>query len=268
MKQFILTVLFTASSLLSAATRAGETNPIQLDDSQVTFQGNLMEVRGHCGRVNVILSGIAVDAGADTFTTDLAGKADLIVSRGVQHVSFKKLFDGRNTVECVKSSRGTYLDVASGCSGAWCQDALNHHLISLDTLQLVSSPKGCGRSCVAKLAGLAVPASRLTPPASAPTASPSPDTQCEGDEDFRVCTWSYTDANGDVHAGTYDSDGGRYQVDTQTNVLPGGEVRSSTTDTDGNSYSVRSWSDSAGGHTEDSDGNTCTVLPSGETIGC
>ena len=39
-------------------------------------------------------------------------------------------------------------------------------------------------------------------------------------------------------------------------------------DSEGNEYSVRSWSDSSGFHSEDSEGNRCTVTRSGQMIGC
>jgi hypothetical protein len=92
--------------------------------------------------------------------------------------------------------------------------------------------------------------------------------ECFGDYPYRVCTDTYTDSRGNTTVRSYDTMGNTYSADTRVRDLPGGgtEVRSS--DSEGNSYSIRSWSDSSGAHTVDSEGNRCTITPTGRMIGC
>lgn len=92
--------------------------------------------------------------------------------------------------------------------------------------------------------------------------------ECFGEGDYQVCTESYTDSSGNSHVYSHDSEGNRYSVETKSYDLPGGGHEVTSSDSEGNSYSVRSWSDSNGVHSVDSDGNTCTITPSGTMIGC
>jgi hypothetical protein len=57
-------------------------------------------------------------------------------------------------------------------------------------------------------------------------------------------------------------------MDTQTVVSPDGDISVQSSDTDGNNYRVDTWTDSTGVHTRDSDGNSCTILNDGTSIGC
>ncbi len=91
--------------------------------------------------------------------------------------------------------------------------------------------------------------------------------ECHGEGEYVVCSDVETDDDGDVHAKSWDTQGNSYQIDTETRpYLNGHETQSS--DSDGNSYSIRSWTDSSGSHSEDSEGNICTITPTGQMIGC
>ena len=92
--------------------------------------------------------------------------------------------------------------------------------------------------------------------------------ECFGNYPYRVCTDSYSDSQGNVHIRSYDSEGHSYSVDTESHNLGNGSSEISSHDSEGNSYSVHSWSDSSGVHSTDSEGNTCTITPSGTMIGC
>jgi hypothetical protein len=99
------------------------------------------------------------------------------------------------------------------------------------------------------------------------TAASVAHAECYGEGEYMVCSDVETDDDGDVHAKSWDTDGNTYQMDTETRpYLNGHETQSS--DSDGNSYSIRSWTDSSGAHSEDSEGNICTITPSGQMIGC
>ncbi|MBB4524630.1 UNVERIFIED_ORG: hypothetical protein M2435_004626 [Rhizobium sophorae] len=93
-------------------------------------------------------------------------------------------------------------------------------------------------------------------------------TECIGDGKYRVCTDSYTDAQGNLHIRSYDTEGNSYSVGTETRSFSGGGEEIISRDSDGNSYSVKSWSDSSGAHSEDSEGNSCTITTFGTIIGC
>ncbi|MHC8334101.1 hypothetical protein [Pseudomonas sp. LB3P25] len=91
--------------------------------------------------------------------------------------------------------------------------------------------------------------------------------ECYGEGDYEVCSEVETDADGDIHAESWDTEGNTYSVDTETRAVGNGhEVKSS--DSEGNEYSIKSWSDSSGAHSVDSDGNSCTITPAGTMIGC
>ncbi len=98
--------------------------------------------------------------------------------------------------------------------------------------------------------------------------SSSVNAECFGEYPYRVCSDSYTDSKGNTHIRSYDSEGHSYSVDTESRNLGSGGSEISSHDNQGNSYSVRSWSDSSGVHSRDSEGNTCTITPSGTVIGC
>ncbi|HCS45770.1 MAG TPA: hypothetical protein DIW52_23610 [Pseudomonas sp.] len=91
--------------------------------------------------------------------------------------------------------------------------------------------------------------------------------ECYGEGEYSVCSESVTDSDGDIHASSWDTEGNSYRIDTETRSVGNGhEVTSS--DSEGNEYSIKSWSDSSGAHTVDSEGNSCTITPSGQMIGC
>lgn len=91
--------------------------------------------------------------------------------------------------------------------------------------------------------------------------------ECFGSGEYRVCSESYTDANGNVQIRSWDTEGNSYNVNTESYTgSDGSTIRSY--DSEGNEYSVRSWSDSSGFHSVDSEGNRCTVTRSGQMIGC
>lgn len=92
--------------------------------------------------------------------------------------------------------------------------------------------------------------------------------ECIGEGSYRVCADSYQDSNGDYHARSSDTEGNSYSTDTTTRQLPGGGTEIRSDDSEGNSYSVKTWSDSSGVHSVDSEGNSCTITNSGAVIGC
>ncbi len=92
--------------------------------------------------------------------------------------------------------------------------------------------------------------------------------ECFGDAPYQVCSDSYTDSSGDLHVWSSDSEGHSYSLDTSTTHLPGGGTEIQSDDSEGNHYSVKSWVDSDGVHSEDNEGNSCTITSTGQTIGC
>jgi phage-related tail fiber protein len=101
-------------------------------------------------------------------------------------------------------------------------------------------------------------------------ASTCPDAfaECFRDANYRVCTDTYTDSSGNIHVRSYDSEGNSYRVDTESQTLPGGGTEIRSSDSEGSSYSLRSWADSSGVHSVDSEGNRCTITNYGAVIGC
>ncbi|MGV2103976.1 hypothetical protein [Rhizobium sp. 21-4511-3d] len=98
--------------------------------------------------------------------------------------------------------------------------------------------------------------------------TPCAQAECVGEGSYRVCSESYQDADGDFHVRSSDTEGNSYGVDSTTRTLPGGSTEIRSDDSEGNSYSVKSWSDSTGVHSVDSEGNECTITNSGVVIGC
>lgn len=96
----------------------------------------------------------------------------------------------------------------------------------------------------------------------------SAETQCFGEAGYRVSTETYVGANGDLNVRSYDSEGNSYSLGTESRSLPGGGQEIISRDSEGNSYSLRSWTDSSGAHSVDSEGNSCTITYSGSVIGC
>lgn len=92
--------------------------------------------------------------------------------------------------------------------------------------------------------------------------------ECTGDSDYQICTRTDVDVNGDTTVSSHDSEGNNYSVTSGTRGHADGVTEAFSSDSEGNEYSVKSWCDDSGCHTADSDGNTCTVTASGETIGC
>lgn len=91
--------------------------------------------------------------------------------------------------------------------------------------------------------------------------------ECYGEGEYMVCSDVDTDSDGDLHARSWDTQGNTYELDTETRPYLNGHIVEST-DSEGNSYSIKSWTDSSGSHTEDSEGNVCTITPAGRMIGC
>jgi len=91
--------------------------------------------------------------------------------------------------------------------------------------------------------------------------------ECYGEGEYRVCSESETDSDGGIHARSWDTEGNTYHIDTETRSLRNGQEIISS-DSEGNEYSIKSWSDSSGAHTVDSEGNSCTITRSGRMIGC
>lgn len=60
-----------------------------------------------------------------------------------------------------------------------------------------------------------------------------------------VCSDVETDADGDVHAKSCDTNGNTYQIDTESRLYVNGHVTESS-DSDGNSYSIKTWTDDSG----------------------
>lgn len=91
--------------------------------------------------------------------------------------------------------------------------------------------------------------------------------ECYGSGSYRVCSNSYTDSKGNIHVKSYDSQGNSYHVDSESYQTSNGSVTTSS-DSEGNRYSIKTWTDSQGTHTEDSEGNRCTITNTGTMIGC
>ena len=94
------------------------------------------------------------------------------------------------------------------------------------------------------------------------------ETTCYGDGAYRVCTTVRTAPDGSMSVESRDSMGNTYSMDTDVDAAPNGDTTVRSRDPMGNSYEIESWMDSRGSHTRDSMGNTCTILTTGEMIGC
>lgn len=91
--------------------------------------------------------------------------------------------------------------------------------------------------------------------------------ECFGDGEYQVCSDTSTDSNGDIHVRSWDTEGNTYSINTESHST-NDETKVRSYDSEGNEYSIKSWSDSTGHHTEDSEGNHCTITTSGLAIGC
>ena len=98
--------------------------------------------------------------------------------------------------------------------------------------------------------------------------SPLIHAECYGSGEYRVCSESYTDSSGNIQIRSWDSQGNTYSVNSETQRSRDGSTTIRSYDSQGNNYSVRSWSDSRGVHSVDSQGNQCTITKSGKMIGC
>lgn len=92
--------------------------------------------------------------------------------------------------------------------------------------------------------------------------------QCFGEGAYRVCSESYVDEKGNMQVRSWDSQGNRYGVGTETIRGPGNNAEVRSSDTMGNSYSVKTWTDAQGTHSVDRMGNRCTITRTGRMIGC
>ena len=92
--------------------------------------------------------------------------------------------------------------------------------------------------------------------------------ECFGSGDYRVCSESYMDSLGNVKIRSWDNQGNNYSINTETQEYRDGSTTIRSYDSQGNNYSIKSWSDSQGVHTVDSEGNRCTITKSGVMIGC
>jgi hypothetical protein len=108
----------------------------------------------------------------------------------------------------------------------------------------------CGALAIFFSASVAVPASA--------------ETTCYG-EGASTVTQS---ADGSMSVRTSDSSGNTYSLDSDVDTGQNGDMSVRTYDSEGNSYNLKSWSDSTGYHTEDFEGNRCTITHSGQSIGC
>ncbi|MBC8946967.1 hypothetical protein Xind_03511 [Xenorhabdus indica] len=99
-------------------------------------------------------------------------------------------------------------------------------------------------------------------------AMPSFANDCIGDGIYQVCTKSSQNMQGDDVIQSYDSEGNSYSITSGSRENSDGSSEVFSVDSEGNKFSIKSWCDSSGCHTKDSDGNTCTVTMSGEMVGC
>ncbi|MDV5356543.1 hypothetical protein QM201_16855 [Enterobacter asburiae] len=91
---------------------------------------------------------------------------------------------------------------------------------------------------------------------------------CSGEGEYQICTSTDTDINGDTTVSSYDTDGNNYSITSGSRDHADGSSESFSRDSDGNEYTIKTWCDSDGCHTSDSDGNMCTVTNTGQTVGC
>jgi hypothetical protein len=94
------------------------------------------------------------------------------------------------------------------------------------------------------------------------------ETTCYGEYPYQVCTTVNQRADGSMSIVSSDSQGNDYRVDTTVEDYRGGGSVIRSYDSQGNSYEVKSWTDSRGVHSRDSDGNTCSILFDGTSVGC
>ena len=94
------------------------------------------------------------------------------------------------------------------------------------------------------------------------------ETTCFGDGTYRVCSTSSIDSAGNMHITSNDTMGNTYSLNTNSYTDPAGRDVISSSDSAGNTYNLKTWSDASGVHSVDSEGNSCTITPAGEMIGC
>lgn len=92
--------------------------------------------------------------------------------------------------------------------------------------------------------------------------------ECIGSGAYRICTDSTKNSDGDETIRTHDNQGNSYSITSGNRDNPDGSTEVFSVDSGGNKYSIKSWCGSSGCHTEDSEGNKCTITKLGEMIGC
>ena len=94
------------------------------------------------------------------------------------------------------------------------------------------------------------------------------ETTCYGEGAYRVCATVTQRADGSMSVRSYDTQGNSYSMDTDVYTKTNGDMEVRSYDSEGNSYSIKSWTDSRGSHSRDSEGNTCSILNDGIVMGC
>ena len=92
-------------------------------------------------------------------------------------------------------------------------------------------------------------------------------TECYGDYPYRTCVTTNTDSRGNVTIRASGA-GGSYTVRSESYTGPDGSLNARSSDSEGHSYAVKSWCDSGGCHSRDTNGHTCTITRTGQMIGC
>lgn len=93
--------------------------------------------------------------------------------------------------------------------------------------------------------------------------------ECFGEGEYRVCSESAMDDDGNGYVRSWDAEGNEYRVDVNSRSFGGNGTETTSSDSDGNSYSIRTWIDSNGdARTRDSEGNECIITQEGQEIGC
>lgn len=93
-------------------------------------------------------------------------------------------------------------------------------------------------------------------------------TECIGDGAYRVCTTTTQRPDGSMTITSTDNMGNSYSVSSEIDYNASGGATITSRDSTGNSYEIRSWNDASGSHSMDSEGNRCSILRTGQTVGC
>jgi hypothetical protein len=152
-------VLFSAFAF-GKDTPAISLKPVGSEKSMETI--NTLNIYGSCGTSVVAIFGIQADRydeGSSSFQLDSSGQPDLVLREYGKSTSFGQLLSDFNVVQCVKTTKGELLLVASHCGGSACSDHYDFYVIDPLTKKLLDTAGSgsCNAKCASKILGNRLP---------------------------------------------------------------------------------------------------------------